>query len=111
MLALGLWKGTAVEIGDLHTGVPELRADSVYNVDSRVISEKFDVGVDVLTVVAETVPQGCIDFHVMTEIDDFQWHMRNVPGVQSVTGLPDVAKLVNAGWNEGSMKWRVLPRN
>jgi predicted RND superfamily exporter protein len=26
-------------------------------------------------------------------------------------GLPDVAKLVNAGWNEGSMKWRVLPRN
>lgn len=111
LLAVGLWKGAQVEIGDLHAGVPEFRRDSVYNVDSEVIASKFDVGVDALTVIAETEPQGCVDYHVMTEIDDFQWHMRNVPGVQSIAGLPSVAKLVNAGWNEGSMKWRVLPRN
>jgi predicted RND superfamily exporter protein len=111
LLALGLWKGTGVAIGDLEVGVPELRADSVYNVDSRVIATKFDVGVDTLIVIADTVPQGCIDYHVMTGIDDFQWRMRNVPGVQSVAGLPEIAKLINAGWNEGSMKWRVLPRN
>jgi predicted RND superfamily exporter protein len=34
-----------------------------------------------------------------------------VPGVQSVVSLPSVAKLINAGWNEGSLKWRILPRN
>jgi predicted RND superfamily exporter protein len=37
--------------------------------------------------------------------------MRNVPGVHSVVGLPDVAKRINGAWNEGSMKWWVLPRN
>jgi len=111
LLAIGLWKGTDVTIGDLYAGVPELRADSRYNIDSRVIATKFDIGVDALTVVSETVPQGCVDYRVMTEIDNFQWYMRNVPGVQSVVGLPDLAKLIHAGWNEGSMKWRVLPRN
>ena len=111
LLVLGLWKGSSVAIGDSHAGVPELRADSRYNVDSRVIAERFDIGVDVLTVIGETVPQGCIKYDVMNEIEDFEWHMRAVPGVESVLALPDVAKHVNAGWNEGSMKWRVIPRN
>ena len=111
LLGLGLWKGDDVAIGDLDPGVPELRADSRYNVDSRIVASKFDSGVDTLTVITETVSQGCIDYHVITEIDDFEWRMRNVPGVRSVVGLPDIAKRTNAGWNEGSMKWRVLPRN
>jgi predicted RND superfamily exporter protein len=111
LLALGLWKGTGVAIGDLHAGVPELRADSRYNIDSRVIGAKFDIGVDALTVIAETASQGCIDYHIMTVIDDFEWRMRNVPGVRSAIALPDIAKFTHGVWNEGSMKWRVLPRN
>ncbi len=31
--------------------------------------------------------------------------------MQSVLGIGGVAKIINAGWNEGSLKWRVLPRN
>jgi predicted RND superfamily exporter protein len=111
LLALGVWKGPNVAIGDLHAGVPELRPGSRYNVDSQVISDKFDIGVDALVVISETEPQGCIDYYVMREIDDFDWHMRNVSGVQSVVALPGIAKHINAAWNEGSMKWRVLPRN
>ncbi len=111
LLVFGVWKGSDVTIGDVQGGVPELRRDARYNVDSRVIAEKFDLGVDALTVIAETVPQGCIDYRIMTEIDDFQWHMLNVPGVRSAIALPEVAKFANAAWNEGSMKWRVLPRN
>ena len=111
LLSLGLWKAGDVTIGDSQTGVPELRADSRYNVDGRAIAANFSIGVDALTVIGETVPQGCIDYHVMTEIDDFEWYMRNVPGVHSVVGLPDLAKRINGGWNEGSMKWWVLPRN
>lgn len=111
LLALGLWKGPAVAIGDLHAGVPELRTDSQYNIDTRVIAEKFDIGMDVLTVIGETTPQACIDYEAMSEIEDFEWHMRKVSGVALVRALPDVAKRINAGWNEGSMKWRVIPRN
>ncbi len=111
LLALGLIKGTDVEIGDLRQGVPELRPDSRYNVDTRAITDKFSIGVDVMTVFAEVKPEGCIDYDVMNAIDGFVWHMSNVPGVQSALALPTFAKVINAGWNEGDLKWQVLPRN
>ncbi len=109
--AFGAWKGGQVQIGDLHRGVPELRADSRYNTDTAIVTSKFSIGVDVLNVIVETKPQGCVDHAVMTTIDDFSWHMRNLPGVQSAVELPGLAKTLNAGWNEGSPKWRVLARN
>jgi len=111
LLALGAWKAAEIKIGDLHQGVPELRADSRYNTDSRIITHHFSVGVDTISVIVETVPEGCVDYDVMETIDRFEWHMRNVEGVQSVFALPGIAKVINAGWNEGSLKWRVLPRN
>ena len=111
LLAFGFWKGAQVKIGDLHAGVPELRGDSRYNIDSRTITQKFNIGVDVLTVIVESVPQGCTDHAIMSNIDNFEWQMRNVPGVQSVLGIAGLAKNINTGWNEGSLKWRVLPRN
>ncbi len=111
LLVVGVGVGKDVKIGDLHAGVPELRPDSRYNQDTAVITERFSIGVDVLSVIVETRADGCIDHQVMSLIDDFEWHMRNVPGVQSAVSLPAVAKVINAGWNEGSLKWRVLPRN
>lgn len=111
LAAVGLWKATEVKIGDLHRGVPELRVESRYNTDSRYISERYAIGVDLLTVIAETRPEGCIDYSIMSSIDEFQWLMENVAGVRSVIALPAIAKVINAGWNEGSLKWRVLPRN
>ena len=41
LLIFGVWKGSDVRIGDVHAGVPELRHDSRYNMDSREISERF----------------------------------------------------------------------
>ena len=111
LLATGARHATEVRVGDEHRGVPELRADSRYNRNSAVITERFEVGVDVLTVIAEAVKEGCVDYKVMSTLDDFEWHMRNVDGVQSVIGLAGVARNVNANWNEGSLKWRTLPRN
>lgn len=111
LLSFGLWKGTDVKIGDLHAGVPELWPDSRYNLDSQLITERFSIGVDILTTIVEAPEEGCIQYDIMSQVDSFEWHMRNTPGVQSVIGLAGVAKLVNAGWNEGSPKWRVLSRN
>ncbi len=111
LLIVGAWKATDVKIGDLQRGVPELRAESRYNVDSEVISDKFSIGVDVLTVIVETQPEGCINYDIMSAIDHFQWAMRNVEGVQSVIAMPGIVRIINAGWNEGSLKWRVIPRN
>ena len=109
--AWGYWKAEQVRIGDTQAGVPELRPNSRYNRDTRIITSKFSIGVDLLSVIVETVPNGCVDYDVVTLMDQFEGAIRTVPGVQSVISLPSMAKLVNAGYSEGSLKWRILPRN
>jgi predicted RND superfamily exporter protein len=111
LLTFAAWKGADIKIGDLERGVPELRAESRYNVDGRVISDHFSIGVDMISIIAETTPDACIEYDNMSEIDDFAWAMKNVPGVQSVTNLSGAAKMVNSGWNEGGLNWRMIPRN
>jgi uncharacterized protein len=109
--AWGEWKAGSIRIGDTQAGVPELRQDSRYNRDTQVITSKFSIGVDVLSVIVETVPNGCVDYDVVTLMDQCEGRLLTVPGVQSVVSLPSMAKIVNAGYSEGSLKWRVLPRN
>jgi uncharacterized protein len=110
LAVFGVWKGRETPIGDTQAGVPELRADSRYNRDSNIITQKFSIGVDILTVLVETQEPACTSHALMTAIDTFAWKMRNVEGVQDVMTLPIVAKIAIAGWNEGSLKWRNIPR-
>jgi uncharacterized protein len=106
----GVWKGRETPIGDTQAGVPELRPDSRYNQDSNIITSKFSIGVDILNVIVETKEPVCTSHELMTAVDTFSWKMRNVDGVQEVMALPIVAKIAIAGWNEGSLKWRNIPR-
>lgn len=107
----GYTVGNDVKIGDLHEGVPELRPESRYNLDTEVITSKFSIGVDIVNVIVETEPNACVNYDVMTAIDEFAWHIKNEAGVQDVVTLARVGKVVSAGWNEGSLKWRTLPRD
>lgn len=106
----GWWLGRDTPIGDTQAGVPELRAASRYNRDNDVITSKFSIGVDVLTAIVESQQPVCVSHDLMSAMDRFGWHMRNVAGVQDVVTLPFIAKVAIAGWNEGSLKWRSIPR-
>ncbi len=106
-----IWASKDRHVGDLHPGSPELRPDSRYNVDARVISDKFSVGLDLLTIVVETPPQACINYQSMNYLNEFSWYMRNVDGVREVQSAAFTAKQIAAGWNEGNLKWKALPRN
>lgn len=107
----GYLKVDAVQIGDLHSGVPELRQSSRYNLDTDIITSRFSIGVDMISVLVEGGPNACVDHEVVSLMDRFEGTMRTVPGVQSVISLSSAAKVINAGFNEGSLKWRILPRN
>ena len=113
LLGAATWKSRDLRTGDLGHGIPELHEDSRYNQDSAAIVESFSIGVDVLSVIVQTtgVDGACTNFEIMDTIDRFEATMRGVHGVQSVVGLPGVAKTINAGWNEGNPAWRVLSRN
>ncbi len=113
LLVAGAWQARAIKTGDLGRGIPELREGSRYNRDNAAIVKHFSIGVDVLSVIAQThqVEGACTQYDIMDTLDRFELQMRNVQGVQSVLGLPGVAKYINAGWNEGSLKWRALARD
>ncbi len=111
VFAWSMWMYPQLKIGELHEGVPQLRPDSRYNVDSATIGRKFAIGVDQLKVIAEGPPQGCVEYADMEEIQRFAWRMGNVEGVQKVISLPQMASIVTRGYNEGNPKWKVLQRN
>ncbi|MFT4653486.1 MAG: putative RND superfamily exporter protein [Kangiellaceae bacterium] len=107
----GSFQAQNLKIGDLHAGAPSLHEHSRYNQDIFLITDKFEITVDYISVIIEATPEACTRYEVMTAIDDFQWKMQNIAGVQSGISLASVAKTVNAGYNEGNPKWQALPRN
>lgn len=111
LFAVSLWQSQGRHIGDLHAGAPELRTDARYNADSRAIAASYSIGLNLLTVVVETPKEACIKYEYMKFLSDFGAAMAAVPGVLSVTSVAEQAKRINAGWNEGNLKWRTLPRN
>ncbi len=111
LFVLGYMQSQQMKIGDLHAGAPALHEYSRYNQDTFLITDRYEITVDYISVIVETAPEACTSYEKMSAIDDFQWRMENVEGVQSTVSLASVAKVVNAGYNEGNIKWQTLPRN
>lgn len=101
-----------LQTGDIGSGVPELRADSRYNRDNAKIISNYSIGMDVLSVYAETsnLNEACLNWEVMNAVERFDLHMRGVDGVQSVSTVAGMAKLYAAGNNEANPRWEALQR-
>lgn len=111
LFPLAIVQSQGRHVGHLQPGAPELRADSRYNRDAAAIVSRFDLGLDVLTVVFEAPKDGCYRYDVMAYMDQFAWQMSNVPGVLSVASVAQLAKQAYAGTNEGYPKWTALARD
>ncbi|MEA3240746.1 MAG: MMPL family transporter [Pseudomonadota bacterium] len=113
LLALvGAWKAGDIKIGDTQAGVPELRPDSRYNLDTAFITKKFAIGVDIMSIFIEGGEADAgVNCENLTEVDDFEWFLGNIEGIHSTVSLAKYLRYANAGWNEGSPFWRVLPTN
>jgi predicted RND superfamily exporter protein len=111
LFAVAWHEGQGRHVGYVEPGAPELRADARYNRDARAIVERFDLGLDVLSIVLETPADACYDHRIMDYVSQFSWRMQNVPGVLSVASAGTFAKQAFAGFNEGNPKWAALPRD
>ena len=101
-------------IGDSGHGAPELRAEARYNQDNDAIAGTYNIGTDLLTVIAEAKDfQGdsCLHHEVVGLLDRFELYLRGVDGVQSVTSVAGIGKLVISAFSEGSPRMRTLPRS
>ena len=111
LFGFGWMQAQKMKIGDLHAGAPALHESSRYNQDTFLITDKYEISTDYLSILVEATKDACTSYDVMNAIDELQWRMSNIEGVQSAVSLASVAKIINAGYNEGNAKWRVLPRN
>ncbi|KRW57438.1 efflux RND transporter permease subunit [Pseudomonas sp. TTU2014-080ASC] len=111
LLGLGVVKARQLEVGDIGSGAPELRADSRYNLDNASIISSYSIGLDVLAVFADTKAgeEACLNPAVMRAVENFDFQMRNVDGVQSVQSVAGMGKEVIAGNNEGNPRWAAIP--
>ena len=112
LVALGaLWVGEGLKVGDLDPGAPELRADSRYNRDNRFIIEHYQASSDVFVVMVETPPGHCVDYATLRKVEELEWRLRALPGVETSKSIAGLARKINVGMNEGNFKWDELPPN
>ncbi len=111
LFAAGYYHSQQLKIGELHAGAPALHEDSRYNQDTFLITDRYAISVDYMSVIVETTANACTDSKILTTMDSFQWRMENIQGVQSAVSLPSVMKIINAGYYEGNLKWRIISPN
>ena len=111
IMGYGLWKQQDLKIGDLDAGAPELHPDSQYNLDVAYFGDHYSTSTDLFVVMVETPMQQCANYETLDAMDQLQWRLANLDGVQSTHSLADYAKRYMSASSEGSIKWTALNRN
>jgi predicted RND superfamily exporter protein len=111
LTGLGIVASQDLQIGDLDAGAPELRSDSRYNLDNGFISENYTTSTDIFVVMVKTAQDKCSDYATLDAVDQLQWRLQQLPGVQSSRSLVNQTKQIIAGYNEGNIKWMGINRN
>ncbi|MVW84798.1 RND family transporter [Pseudomonas sp. PB101] len=111
-IALGAyWVSLELKVGDLDAGAPELRADSRYNQDNAYLTRHYGASSDVFAVMVKTLPGGCSSYDTLRRVDDLDWQLRSLPGVDSTNSLALLNRRVLVGLSEGNPKWYELINN
>ncbi|MCK9283852.1 MAG: MMPL family transporter [Rhodocyclaceae bacterium] len=111
VFGVGFVMSRDLKIGDLDPGAPELRVDSRYNRDNAFVAAHYATSPDVFVVMVTTPKGECGSYPVAATVDQFQWQMENVAGVESTSSLFTAMKKVLAGQNGGDMRWQSITRN
>ncbi len=111
LAGLGVYQSQDLKVGDLDAGAPELRPDSRYNLDNAFINENYSTSTDIFVIMVQTAKDQCSNYHTLDVVDQLQWRLQQLPGVQSASSMVNVAKRAMTGYNEGNIKWMALNRN
>ena len=110
LLVMGIIVSTQLSIGDLDPGAPELRADSRYNRDVAFVNAAYGASSDVLAVMVKTPEGQCSTVDTVLKVDELEWQLRQLDGVESTNTLALLNRRVLTGLNEGNPKWyEMLP--
>ncbi|WP_232239898.1 efflux RND transporter permease subunit [Pseudomonas alkylphenolica] len=100
-----------LKVGDLDAGAPELRPDSRYNRDNAFITQHYGASSDVFAVMVKTPAGACSAYSTLKRVDDLDWQLRGLEGVDSTNSLALLNRRVLVGLSEGNPKWYELVNN
>ena len=100
-----------IQVGDLDAGAPELRPNSTYNQDNAYLIHHYSTSTDVFLIMAETPPNQCGNYATLADVDFLEENLRDVPGVEATVSLADLSRQLEAGFNEGELRWFELVPN
>jgi len=110
LLFAGVAISSRLSIGDLDPGAPELRPDSRYNQDVAFLNAAYGASSDVLAVMVKTADGECTKVETVLKVDELEWALRQIDGVESTNTLALLNRRVLTGLNEGNPKWyEMLP--
>ncbi|MHA4869539.1 efflux RND transporter permease subunit [Duganella sp. PWIR1] len=109
--AYGLHASRSLQVGDLDAGAPELRPQSRYNLDNSYLTQHYSTSSDVLVVMVRTPVQGAMKLPVLERVDDLEWRLRQVEGVETTQSVASLARQTAVGMNEGNPRWYELQPN
>ncbi len=111
LAAAGLFVSRGLQVGDIHPGAPEFRADAPYNLDNSYFVSHYPTSSDVFIAMVKTPAGDCAGYHVLSAVDQLELRLQRLPGVESTYSLSDLARTVSMGMNEGNWAWYDLLPN
>lgn len=100
-----------LQVGDLDSGAPELRADSKYNVDADFVNRHFGLSTDQFAVIVKTEKDGALRYDTLLGMQRLGSLLRQDPDVLGVVSLAEEVPYVNMGQFEANPKWLTIPRS
>ena len=97
--------GRHVQVGDLHSGAPELREHSQYNQDNAYIIKNFTSASDTFIILNDTQPGRCMNYDLVDAMDRLQWQLQQLPVVQSTNSVATFSDNASMFLTEGSPRW------
>ncbi len=111
LLGVGYYARQDLKIGDLDKGAPEFRPESRYNQDNAYLLDHYTTSTDVFVVMFKTPAEQCSRYAAADLANQFEQHMRAVPGVESVQSLYNAMRFNILARNEGNPKWAEFSRD
>ncbi|MCI0916276.1 RND family transporter [Pseudomonas stutzeri] len=111
LAVFGFLVSLQLSIGDLDPGAPELRADSRYNQDDAFMTRNYGASSDLFAVMVRTPAGACARYDILRKVDELDWQLRTLPGVDSSNSLALLNRRMLVGLSEGSPKWYELQNN
>jgi predicted RND superfamily exporter protein len=108
---LGFMVSLHLAIGDLDAGAPELRPDSRYNLDDAFMTRSYGASSDLFAIMVKTPKSACSSYDILRKVDDLDWQLRSLPGVDSTNSMALLNRRMLVGLSEGNSKWYELQNN